>query len=265
VRAYTATRCIRTISELYDLPVNDDLAHLRIDYDGDPLDLAVIGSDPMRCFSTWFDDATLRPQVAEANAMSLATCTPDGTPSVRMVLLKQLDERRAAFGFYTNLDSRKAHEARSLDRAALCWWWPGTPGRQVRVVGRVEPIDRQAAAEYFDSRPVDARIGAIASVQSRAIVDRQELDQACARSEDPAPKIPDFWGGMWVVADEIELWQGRHGRLHDRIVFLRLDEDRQVCSRAAVAAAGGDDQLARCATAVVDPHGTSWLRARLAP
>lgn len=251
--------------ERYDSPVNDDIAHLRIDYDGDPLDLDVIGADPMRCFAEWFDDAISREQVAEVNAMSLATSAADGTPSVRTVLLKRVDEERAAFACFTNLDSRKAREATAHGKAALSWWWPGDPGRQVRVVGRVEPVDRAAAAAYFDARPVDARIGAIASNQSRAIIDRAKLEQVAASVIDSAPVIPGDWGGLWIVADEIELWQGRHGRLHDRIVFLRLDEDGNVHSRAAVDAAGGDAQLSRCGTVVVDPHGTRWLRTRLEP
>lgn len=268
-------RCSRRIHGGYDQDVHDDITHVRVDYDADPLDVAALGSDPMRAFGAWFDDAAGRAEVAEVNAMSLATCADDGTPSVRMVLLKRIDERRAAFACFTNLDSRKAREARATGRAALCWWWPGhagggasagtSPGRQVRVVGRVELVDRDEATAYFNARPADARVGAIVSNQSRAIGDRQELDAAAQRLRAVDTQIPDDWGGIWIVADEIELWQGRHGRLHDRITFLRLGDDGRACSRAAADAAGGDDQLARSGTEVVDPHGTRWLRTRLAP
>lgn len=141
----------------------------------------------------------------------------------------------------------------------------GEPARQFRVAGRVEPVDRVRAAEYFASRPLAARIGAAASEQSRAIAGRAELDERAAAIDPERIELPDTWGGLWVVADELELWQGRAGRMHDRITFLRLGDDDQPRATAAVAAAGGSERLTRCGQVVVDPHGTRWMRARLAP
>jgi pyridoxamine 5'-phosphate oxidase len=245
--------------------MSEDPSELRVDYADVALDTGSAGRDPMRRFAEWFDDATTRPSVVEPNAMSIATTGADGTPSVRMVLLKHVDPARAAFACYTNLDGRKAREALTSARAALCWWWPGDPARQVRVVGRVEPVERDRAARYFQSRPLAARIGAVASPQSRAIRSRSVLDELVDDAADRAEAIPDGWGGLWVVADELELWQGRAGRVHDRITFLRLDADGRPCSSVAVDAAGGEARLRDAGTEVVDEHGSRWLRARLAP
>lgn len=219
----------------------------------------------MERFGAWFRDAAGQPATLEPNAMSLATVAADGTPSVRMVLLKGVDPERAAFTWYTNLRSRKASEALAAGRAALCWWWPGPHGRQVRAVGRVEPVDDATADAYFESRPLAARVGAVASRQSRAVRDRALLDARAAAVGHEHPARPEGWGGLRLVADEIEFWQGRLGRLHDRIAFLRLDAEGGVLSRAAVEAAGGDAALREAGTVVADAHGSTWLRVRLEP
>lgn len=245
--------------------VDDDLQQLRVEYHGNGLSTGDAGSDPMGRFGAWFADARERPDVAEPNACTFATAAADGTPSARMVLLKQVDPERAAFAIYTNLDGRKATEACAAGRAALCWWWPGAPGRQVRAVGRVEPVDRADATRYFGSRPVAARVGAAASPQSRALEDRAWLDERAAAIDPDAVDLPPRWGGLWVVADELELWQGRPGRLHDRIAFLRIGPDGELLSRAGVDAAGGEERVRATGTAVVDPYGVPWLRLRLAP
>jgi pyridoxamine 5'-phosphate oxidase len=182
-----------------------------------------------------------------------------------MVLLKAVDDAAASFGWHTNLESRKANECLRSGAAALCWWWPGEPGRQVRAVGRVERLERDASREYFERRPRIARVSAVASHQSRAVADRATIDARAAAIDPETVELPDTWGGLRLVADELEFWQGRTGRLHDRITFLRLGDDGVVRSRAAAAAAGGDDALRAAGTVVVDPHGTSWLRARLEP
>jgi pyridoxamine 5'-phosphate oxidase len=245
--------------------MHENLSDLRIDYADEPFGSAAAGKDPMGCFAAWFDDAMRRSTVVEANAVSLATGAADGTPSVRMVLLKHVDPARAAFAVYSNLDARKAREAAASGRAALCWWWPGDPARQVRVVGRVESVDRERAQAYFATRPLAARVGAAASEQSRAISSRAELDERIGAVDPSTLELPDRWGGIWIVADEIELWQGRRGRVHDRITFLRVDETGSPLSGAGVDAAGGEQRLREAGTMVTDPHGTRWLRARLAP
>ena len=245
--------------------MHDDLASIRVDYDGDGFSAADAGDDPMATFVAWFGDARGRDTVAEANAMTLATATAAGVPSARMVLLKAIDPAQGSFTWYTNLRSRKAVEAATTGAAALCWWWPGTPGRQVRAVGRVEEVAVATARSYFDSRPLDARIGATTSRQSRAVAARATLDARAAELRGTEPQLPDTWGGLTLVVDELEFWQGRSGRLHDRVTFLRLDAGGAIRSSAAVAAAGGDDALRAAGSIVTDPHGTRWLRARLEP
>ena len=249
-------------------PVHDDLAGIRIDYDGAGFFAADAGDDPMALFGAWFDHASTLETVIEPNAMALATSAADGTPSVRMVLLKAVDEATASFGWHTNLLSRKAVEGLGAGSAALCWWWPGDGGRhgrQVRAVGRVVRLDRDASRAYFERRPPEARVSAIASHQSRAVTNRATIDARAAALDPNAIDLPDTWGGLQLVADELEFWQGRSARLHDRITFLRLDEDRAVRSRPAAEAAGGDDALLAAGTIVTDPHGTTWLRSRLEP
>jgi pyridoxamine 5'-phosphate oxidase len=245
--------------------VNEELARRRVEYEGAGFGAAEAGEDPMARFAAWFSQAAEEPATAEPNAMSLATAATDGTPSVRMVLLKAVDHETASFTCYTNLDSRKAREAFSRGRAALCWWWPGAHGRQVRAVGRVEHVSREDAAAYFATRPEAARVGAAISRQSRAIRDRAELDARLAAIDPARVELPDGWGGLRVLADELEFWQGRTGRLHDRITFLRLDAEGGIVSHAGADAAGGEDLVRELATPVTDPHGTRWLRLRLEP
>lgn len=245
--------------------VDDDLQRLRVEYDGIGLTADQAGTDPMGRFGDWFADARSRTTVAEANACSFATVARDGTPSVRMVLLKQVDPERAAFVVYTNLDGRKGVEAATAGRAALCWWWPGMPGRQVRVVGHVELVDREEAERYFRSRPAAAQVGAVASPQSRAIERRRWLEERAAAVDPGSVRLPERWGGLRIVADELELWQGRPGRLHDRIAFLRIGPEGDLCAKAAVEVAGGEDHVRAVGTPVVDPYGAPWLRLRLAP
>jgi pyridoxamine 5'-phosphate oxidase len=245
--------------------VNEDLARRRVEYDAAGFHAADAGDDPMIRFAAWFSAATEDPAIGEPNAMTLATAAGDGTPSARMVLLKGVDPASAAFTWFTNLDSRKAREAVGVGRAALCWWWPGTPGRQVRAVGRVEAVARDAAAAYFETRPESARVGAAASRQSRAVRDRAQLDARVAAIDPEHLHLPDGWGGLRLIADELEFWQGRTGRLHDRITFLRLDPEGGIVSHAGADAAGGEAVLRELATSVTDEHGTRWLRVRLEP
>lgn len=245
--------------------MTDELATLRVDYDGGGLAAADAGADPMALFAAWFDDARRRDEVGEPNAMALATSTSNGTPSVRMVLLKGLEAERAGFVWYTHLGSRKAREVRATGHAALCWWWPGAPGRQVRAVGRVEDVERATVERYFASRPPAARVAAACSRQSRAVAARAQLEARIAGADPEQVTLPDDWGGLRLVADELEFWQGRSGRAHDRITFLRLDAAGDPTSAAGIDAAGGIQVLRAAGTVVGDSHGTQWLRARLDP
>jgi pyridoxamine 5'-phosphate oxidase len=199
------------------------IADLRTDYALRGLTEADAGDDPFRLFDRWFADA-LAAGVPEPNAMTLATCTPEGVPSARVVLLKIADDR--GFAFFTNYDSRKGAELANNPRAALVFLWPALE-RQVRVEGRVERTTEAESDEYFVSRPVNSRLGAWASAQSSIIPDRAALErqheELVARYPDGNIPRPPHWGGYRVVPSVFEFWQGRPSRLHDRIRFRKAD------------------------------------------
>lgn len=181
------------------------------------------GPDPLDLFGRWFE-AAVAAGVALPEAMTLATATAAGRPSARMVLLKGFDA--GGFVFYTNYGSRKARELDANPRAALALHWASLE-RQVRIEGRVERTSDVEAAAYFESRPRDSRISAWASPQSREIDSREDLEELAAlRTAEFAEKaipLPPFWGGYRVIPDRFEFWQGRHGRLHDRISYTADD------------------------------------------
>jgi pyridoxamine 5'-phosphate oxidase len=177
--------------------------------------------DPIRLFKEWFD-AALASGLKEPTAMTLATATPNGHPSARMVLLKGVDER--GFIFFTNYESRKGRELARNPRAALVFYW-GPLDRQVRVTGRVSKVSAAESDAYFASRALGSRFSAFISRQSSVIESRaaleRKLEKMKARYPEGGPPRPKFWGGYCVRPEEIEFWQQGEYRLHDRIRYRR--------------------------------------------
>ena len=175
-------------------------------------------TEPFTFFNCWMDDAKLS-ELNDPNAMSLATSTPDGHPSVRIVLLKRLDP--AGFVFYSNRDSRKGGEILANQHAALCLHWKSRK-RQVRVEGTIAELPGEDADRYFERRHRMSQIGAWASQQSRPLASREDLLASTAEYEEKFPdKVPrpPYWSGFIVHPSAIEFWQEADYRLHDRVVF----------------------------------------------
>jgi pyridoxamine 5'-phosphate oxidase len=191
-------------------------------------------SDAIAQFRAWFDEA-LAANVMDPNAMSLATASADGAPSVRTVLLKDVDAE--GFVFFTHYNSAKGQDLSANPRAALLFYWPELE-RQVRITGPVQRVTRAASEAYFATRPLDSQLSAWVARQSSEVADRAALERQLEAitqrfGRGPVPCPPD-WGGYHVRAERIEFWQGRPGRLHDRLRYTRQDDG-------------------------------SWLRVRLAP
>jgi len=185
------------------------------------LDERVIDPDPINQFKLWFDDAVAS-GMKLPEAMTLATATPDGTPSARVVLLKSVDTD--GFVFYTNYNSAKAGDLEANPAAALVFYWSQFD-RQVRVQGVVEHVTPEESQAYFRTRPRESQIGAWASPQSEVIENRETLEARVAELEelyrDREIECPEHWGGYRLKPTRIEFWKGRLGRLHDRIVYER--------------------------------------------
>jgi pyridoxamine 5'-phosphate oxidase len=210
-----------------------DLEQVRRDYLQGGLRRADIPADPLQLFALWQQQA-MASSLLDPTAMVLATAAPDGQPSQRIVLLKNLDVR--GFVFFTNYESRKADEIFANPKVSLLFPWHPME-RQVRVCGTAEKITPAESAKYFATRPRDSQLAAWASNQSHAVTSRsfllgqfENMKQKFAEGDVP---LPDFWGGIRVKPHQMEFWQGGAGRLHDRFEYKLLDDNTWSISRLA--------------------------------
>ena len=202
----------------------ETIENLRQEYRSASLTEKEVAADPISQFAKWFAEA-LDGGLYEPNAMTLATATHDGKPSARTMLLKGFD--KTGFTFYTNYLSRKGKEISKNPAACIVFFWPELE-RQVRIEGTLEKVSKEESEKYFQSRPKESQLGAIASPQSQVIPSRDTLENTWKEliekfADKEVPK-PAYWGGYVLKPQIVEFWQGRPGRLHDRIVYKRSDK-----------------------------------------
>lgn len=197
------------------------ISQLRKNYEKGELVESKINSDPFKQFEVWFEDV-IKSNIYEPNAMILATAL-NNKPSARVVLLKGFDKN--GFKFYTNYNSRKGRELNTNPNAALLFYWMELE-RQVRIEGKIEMLSREESLEYFNSRPLESRYGALASNQSEVIPNREYLEKKFSEMKEKYgdnPPMPESWGGFILIPTLFEFWQGRPNRLHDRIVYEKSE------------------------------------------
>lgn len=196
-----------------------DLTDARLSYEKHVLPDEGLPATPFDLFRTWFDEAMAQ-QLPEPYAMSLATCGADNRPSVRIVLMRELTAQGVVF--YTNYDSAKGQAIDENPYGEALFFWQGLE-RQVRLSGRIVKIDAQKSADYFAKRPIESQLGAwVSQPQSGVIANRAVMEQRydeLAKQFGQSVPYPEFWGGYELIIDKAEFWQGRAGRMHDRIVY----------------------------------------------
>ncbi len=205
-----------------------NIASIRREYSLKFLDENSVSRDPILQFTSWWEEA-LESELTEVNAMTLSTVDENGRPSSRIVLLKDYGAR--GFVFFTNYNSRKANHLLKNPFASLVFFWPELE-RQVRVEGRAGKLSAEENDAYFRTRPFESRIGALASPQSEVVPDREFLEkrfqQLSTELRDKEIACPPTWGGFCIDPQRIEFWQGRKGRLHDRICYIKRTSDWEI-------------------------------------